>query len=120
MPGRLVVVVRIQARDDQAAERRWPVFSFRSWGGIRSDSLPTVVGSPRCGPEYEPQGENDGQRDDGIVLPYFKAEWIHRRVFMTQKELRAAVMSYVSFYNERRLHSSLGYRTPVAYAIEAA
>jgi len=50
----------------------------------------------------------------------FKAEWIHRRVFMTEKELRAAVMSYVSFYNERRLHSSLGYRTPVAYELEAA
>lgn len=50
----------------------------------------------------------------------FKAEWIHRQVFMTEKELRAAVMSYVSFYNERRLHSSLGYRTPVAYEFEAA
>lgn len=50
----------------------------------------------------------------------FKAEWIHRRTFVTEKELRAAIASYVSFYNERRLHSSLGYRTPVGYELEAA
>ena len=50
----------------------------------------------------------------------FKAEWIHRRTFVTERELRAAIARYVSFYNERRLHSSLGYRTPVGYELEAA
>lgn len=49
-----------------------------------------------------------------------KAEWVHRRAFTTEKELRAAIASYVSFYNERRLHSSLGYRTPAGYELEAA
>ena len=61
--------------------------------------------------------------DNATMESFFhnlKAEWIHRRVFMTEKELRAAIMSYVSFYNGRRLHSSLGYRTPVAYELEAA
>ena len=65
-----------------------------------------------------------GKMTDNATMESFfhnlKAEWIHRRVFMTEKELRAAIMSYVSFYNGRRLHSSLGYRTPVAYELEAA
>lgn len=50
----------------------------------------------------------------------FKAEWIHRRVFVTEKALWAAITGCAFPYYERRLHSSLGYRTPVAYELEAA
>ena len=50
----------------------------------------------------------------------FKAERIHRNVFMTEKELRSTVSSYVSFYNERRIHSSLGYVSPITYETKAA
>ncbi len=50
----------------------------------------------------------------------FKAERLHRNEFMTDKELRATVSSYVSFYNARRLHSSLGYISPNAYEVKAA
>ena len=45
----------------------------------------------------------------------FKAERIHRNEFVTEQELRAVVIEYVGFYNKRRLHSSLDYRSPDEY-----
>jgi len=50
----------------------------------------------------------------------FKAERVHRYDFVTEKELRATVSSYVSFYNQPRLHSSLGYVSPMTYEMKAA
>lgn len=47
----------------------------------------------------------------------FKAERIHRNEFVTEKELRAVVIEYVGFYNQRRIHSSLAYQTPDAYEV---
>jgi len=47
----------------------------------------------------------------------FKAERIHRNEYATEKELRAVVMEYVGFYNQRRIHSSLDYLTPNAYEV---
>jgi len=47
------------------------------------------------------------------VLATLKAELINERRWATHAELRIAVFEYIeSFYNRRRLHSSLGYRTP--------
>jgi putative transposase len=38
---------------------------------------------------------------------------VHHARFRTRAEARAAVFEYVEiFYNRRRLHSALGYRTP--------
>jgi len=45
----------------------------------------------------------------------FKAEKYHRSDFVTEKELRAMVVEYVRFYNQKRLHSSIGYLTPEQY-----
>src|SRR4051794_37176071 len=43
-----------------------------------------------------------------------KKEQIHHARFRTREEAKAAVFEYVEiFYNRQRLHSALGYRTPV-------
>ena len=45
-----------------------------------------------------------------------EAELLSRRRFMSQAEARMACFSYVEgWYNPVRLHSSLGYRSPMAY-----
>ena len=49
-----------------------------------------------------------------------KAELIHGRRFTTIRELRQQLRHYVQYYNYQRLHSSLGYRSPVDYERDAA
>jgi putative transposase len=55
--------------------------------------------------------------DNAPVESFFaslKKEHVHHVRFRTRAEARAAVFEYVEvFYNRQRLHSALGYRTPV-------
>jgi len=53
-------------------------------------------------------------------LHSLKAEAIHGIDFKDDRSLRQCLRSYVWFYNHRRLHSSLGYRAPVAFERQAA
>ncbi len=44
-----------------------------------------------------------------------KADVVHGVVFLDDQQLRSCLRSYVHYYNHQRLHSSLGYRSPVEY-----
>ena len=44
-----------------------------------------------------------------------KTASVHGRKFATREQARQAVMDWMAFYNHRRLHSSLGYLSPMQY-----
>jgi transposase InsO family protein len=46
----------------------------------------------------------------------FKVELVYQERFATRKEADEAIYPYIElFYNRQRLHSSLGYRSPVEF-----
>ena len=49
-----------------------------------------------------------------------KSEMYHRQVFRTDSRLRHALTEFIQFYNNTRLHSSLGYRSPVSFEAACA
>ena len=86
------------------------------------------------GIEYSAYGYQDFLRARGIVpsmnrprncqdnahmesfFHSMKAELTHRRSFTSDAELNATVAGYIDrFYNEKRIHSSLGYHSPVEF-----
>jgi putative transposase len=52
----------------------------------------------------------------GSFFATLKKELVHHEQYATRAEARASIFEYVEvFYNNQRLHSSLGYVTPAAY-----
>jgi transposase InsO family protein len=62
--------------------------------------------------------------DNAVVESFFstlKQELVYRTTFADHDAARAALFNYIeTFYNRRRLHSSLGYLSPVEYERRAA
>lgn len=59
-----------------------------------------------------------GPGDNAHMESFFhslKAELVHGTRFATGTSLRQQVARYVRYYNHQRLHSALGYRSPVDY-----
>lgn len=58
-------------------------------------------------------------QDNGHMESFFhslKAELTHQRIYVSDAELNASVAGYINrFYNEKRVHSSLGYHSPVEF-----
>jgi hypothetical protein len=49
-----------------------------------------------------------------------KSDMHHRRQFAIDRELHRAVADHVDFYNNQRLHSSLGHQTPSAFEAQCS
>ncbi len=61
-----------------------------------------------------------GPEDNAHIESFFhslKAELIHGAQFPTEAALRRALGRYMRYYNHRRLHSALAYRSPVDYEL---
>jgi transposase InsO family protein len=64
-----------------------------------------------------------GPGDNALMESFFhslKAELTRGVVFPTEQLLRRALRSYLRYYNAARLHSGLGYRSPIAFECQAA
>lgn len=58
--------------------------------------------------------------DNACVESFFaslKKEYLHKWVFKTKAEAMNAIEFYVEFYNKKRIHSTLGYVTPIEYEL---
>ena len=57
--------------------------------------------------------------DNAVVESFnatIKTELIHRTTWQTREEARAAIYKYIeTWYNSKRLHSTLGYRSPIEF-----
>ena len=62
--------------------------------------------------------------DNSAVESFFKslkAELVWRRNWQTRREVEVALFEYINgFYNPRRKHSALGWKSPVAFEQRAA
>jgi len=62
--------------------------------------------------------------DNAVAESFFatlKNELVHRRQWSTRLDLRSAIFDYIEvFYNRRRLHSTIGYKTPTQLESEYA
>lgn len=99
----------------------------------RRPTSPVVFHTDRgieyTGPRYQMQLKKHGLipslnraghcTDNAHMESFFhsmKAELIRARTFETENELRLALRSYINgFYNTTRLHSGIGYQSPVVY-----
>jgi transposase InsO family protein len=57
--------------------------------------------------------------DNAVMESFFgtlKQELVHREDYLTREEARSSLFEYIEvFYNRQRLHSTLGYLSPVQY-----
>jgi transposase InsO family protein len=81
-------------------------------GAIRWAGLTSHRKSPRCG--------LDGNAHAESFFHSMKADMLHGVAFANDQVLRRCVAGYVKYYNHQRLHSALGYCSPVAYERQAA
>lgn len=73
----------------------------------------------------EPSMSRTGNCYDNAVTESFfstvKRELTHHESYATRAEARGSLFAYIEvFYNRQRLHSTLGYRSPVAYEVRFA
>lgn len=106
------------------------VKSLRNAMQVRRAGVPEIVHSDK-GAEYLGQEFRDALKQSGIIQSTnrkqrmndnahmeswnqkMKSDMYRRRSFKSDSQLYQALKSYIDFYNKDRLHSSLGYKTPI-------
>lgn len=70
--------------------------------------------------QIQPSMSAQGHCYDNAAMESFwstlKTEWLHQKNFHTRQQAHSAIFDYIeTFYNPRRLHSALGYQSPVDF-----
>ena len=92
-----------------------------TWKGSGGSQYTSVAFGKRCGEAgVRPSMGSVGDAYDNAMAESFfstlEAELLSRRRFASQAEARMACFSYIEgWYNPVRLHSGLGYRSPMTY-----
>jgi transposase InsO family protein len=64
------------------------------------------------------QSMNERMNDNAYMESFYhsmKSDVIHGVTFESERQMCRVVREYISFYNQRRLHSSIGYVAPAVY-----
>ena len=77
-----------------------------SIGTAANPSAPTAVASDSAA-----VGSQAGNAVTETLFGSLKIEWLHG----TRRQAKVEVMDWITFYNYRRLHSTLGYASPMAF-----
>ena len=59
--------------------------------------------------------------DNAVAESFFKTikyEWLYRFKYSSTEQLSDSITEYINWYNTKRIHSSLGYRTPLEMEIK--
>ena len=95
-------------------------------GAVPGLILHSDRGSQYCSEEYRTQLQSAGIKqsmsrrgqclDNAPMESFFaslKKELVHHTVFASREKAKAAIFDYIEvFYNRKRRHSSIGYKTP--------
>ena len=107
-----------------ALRRRRPATGLIFHSDRGSEYLGAAVGQCLAAAGAQQSMTRGGAPEENAHMESFfhslKADVIHGRVFRTPTELRHQLRRYIWYYNYQRLHSSLGYRSPVDYERTAA
>jgi len=75
-----------------------------------------VLDSHQVVPSMSAQGDCYDNATMEAFFSTLKTELIHRQDWTSEQEVRLALFDYIeTFYNRKRLHSSLGYQSPVEF-----
>jgi transposase InsO family protein len=76
----------------------------------------TALASLKALPSMSAQGNCYDNAAMESFWSSLKTEWLHRHHFQNQHQAQLAIFDYIeTFYNPKRLHSALGYLSPVDY-----
>jgi len=122
----LEVERRMTARDDVVVILTWLEAKHGAPGAVRSDNGPEFIAravqrwlaARKVGPLYIALGSPWENGYSESFNSRMKAEFADRELFASLMEAKVLGAEYKHYWNQERLHSGIGYKTPAELAAE--